>query len=127
MKIDRLARVNEQLRREIASALYRLVDRSTFDVAAVTITHVITSSDLRTARVLVSIRGHEAHRRQMVGRLQSLHGALQQEIAGHVILKYTPKLHFVLDESVESGDRVLSLLSTLEPHSGEPPLDDPSQ
>jgi ribosome-binding factor A len=123
MKIDRLTRVNELLRREIASALYRLLDRSTFDMAAVTITHVITSSDLRTARVLVSIRGHEADRRRMLNRLQGLHGALQQEVSGHVILKYTPKLHFVLDESVESGDRVLNLLSTLATKPGEAPGD----
>lgn len=113
MKIDRLTRVNELLRREIGAALYRLIDRSTFDLASVTVTHVITSCDLRAARVLVSIRGHEEDRRRMLARLQHMHGVIQHEIAEHVVLKYTPKLHFILDESIASGDHVLSILSTL--------------
>lgn len=113
MKIDRLTRVNELLRREIAAALYRLTDRSLFDLAAVTVTRVITSSDLRTARVLVSIRGHKDDRQRMLDRLQGMHAAVQREIADHVILKYTPRVQFALDASIENGDRVLSILSSL--------------
>lgn len=119
MKTDRLTRVNELLRREIGSALYRLLDRSQFDLAAVTVTHVITSSDLRTARVLVSIRGHEHERRAMLYRIQHLHGEIQELIAKDVILKYTPKLIFALDSSIEVGDRVLDILSKLPPPAGD--------
>lgn len=113
MKTDRLTRVNELLRREIGSILYRLIDRSQFDLAALTVTHVITSSDLRSARVLISIRGHERERHGMLTRIQHLHGEIQQEIAKAVILKYTPKLSFALDTSIEVGDRVLDILSKL--------------
>lgn len=118
MKIDRLTRINELLRREIGSILYRLLDRSQFDLAALTVTHVIISSDLRSARVLISIRGHEHERRAMLTRIQHLHGEIQAEIAKVVILKYTPKLHFALDSSIEIGDKVLDILSKL-PTSGE--------
>ena len=38
MKVDRLTRVNELLRREIGGVLYRLLDPATFDLSAVTIT-----------------------------------------------------------------------------------------
>ena len=124
MKIDRLTRVNELLRREIGEVLYRLLDRSTFDLAALTVTHVITCSDLRTARVLVSIRGHEDERQRMLARLQHLHGAIQHEIAQKIILKYTPKLHFALDPSIENGDRILTILSKLEPAGGTKPSSD---
>jgi len=31
-----------------------------------------------------------------------------------VKLKYTPRLHFILDESIEGGDRILSMLADLE-------------
>ncbi len=113
MKVDRLTRVNELLRREIGGVLYRLLDPATFDLSAVTITRVITSSDLRSARVLVSIRGHEQDRDAMLARLQRLHGAIQEDIAEKVALKYTPVVHFVMDHSIEDGDRVLSILSRL--------------
>jgi ribosome-binding factor A len=113
MKIDRLTRVNELLRREISEVLYRLLDPSTFDLSALTVTHVITSSDLRHARVLVSIRGHEHERSRMMSRLQGLHAAIQEDIADKITLKYTPRLHFAIDESIAKGDHVLSLLSKL--------------
>jgi len=114
MKIDRITRVNELLRREIGVVLYRLLDPSTFDLSALTVTHVITSSDLRSARVLVSIRGHEHDRDRMLARLQGLHAAIQEDIAEKVTLKYTPKIHFSMDHSIEYGDRVLSLLAKLD-------------
>lgn len=113
MKTDRLTRINELLRREIGLSLYRLLDPSQFDLAAVTVTHVIIGSDLRTARVLISIRGHEQERRAMLHRIQHLHGDIQEAIAKAVILKYTPKLTFALDSSIEIGDRVLDILSKL--------------
>ncbi|MEI8352421.1 MAG: 30S ribosome-binding factor RbfA [bacterium] len=122
MKTDRLTRVNELLRREISIILYRLIDRSQFDLAALTVTHVMTSSDLRSARVLVSIRGHEHERRAMLARIQHLHGEIQQEIAKVVVLKYTPKLFFALDTSIEVGDRVLGILSRL-PAPADPPAE----
>lgn len=120
MKTDRLTRVNELLRREIGLVLYRLLDRSQFDLAALTVTHVITGSDLRSARVLVSIRGHEQERQSMLHRIQHLHGEIQQEIAKTVVLKYTPKLTFALDTSIETGDRVLDILSKLPATAADP-------
>ena len=58
MSVKRLVRVNELIKREVATALYRVMNEKGFDLSAVSVTHVITSSDLRTARVLVSIRDH---------------------------------------------------------------------
>ena len=119
MKVDRLTRVNELLRREIGVVLYRLVDRSVVDVAAVTITHVKISSDLRTAHVLVSVRGDEALHQRVLHHLKFLRTAVQEAIAETVVLKYTPRLQFDLDRSVEVGDRVLTLLAQLNPSPSE--------
>ena len=114
MKIDRLTRVNELLRREIGELIFRVMDPQTFDLAAVTVTHVITSSDLRTAKVLVSIRNHVGERDRMLARLQRHGGEIQRRIAEKIILKYTPRLTFDLDTSIEKGDQVLGLLAKLE-------------
>lgn len=124
MRVDRLTRVNEELRREIGQFLYRLMANDPgFDLGAVTVTHVIISSDLRTARVLVSIRDHQDRREAMLKRLQSRHAEIQADIAHKVALKYTPRLTFQLDHSLEEGDRVLGLLATMEnstPTDGTP-------
>ncbi len=113
MKTDRLIRINELLRREIGMVLYRLIDRTEFDISAMTVTHVIVSPDLHDARVLVSIRGHENERRKILRHLQHLHADIQTEVARAVILKYTPRLTFVLDSSIEKGDHVLDILSKI--------------
>lgn len=113
MKIDRLTRINEQMRREIGSCLFRIIHDPRFDPAAVTITRVRTNSDLRSARVLVSIRDTPARQAEVLSLLGRHHAEIQQDIAERMILKYTPRLTFHLDSSIAEGDRVLRLLSTL--------------
>ena len=124
MKTDRLIRINELLRREIGTVLYRLVDKTEFDMSSITVTHVVVSPDLHDARVLVSIRGHEMERRKMLHYLQRLHSEIQSEVAKAVILKYTPRLAFVLDTSIEQGDRVLDILAKIPiPAESQEPTD----
>lgn len=115
MRVDRLTRVNEELRREIGQCLFKLMATSAgFDLSAVTITHVMISSDLRTARVLVSIRDHESRRTAMLQLLNRHHAAIQEHIGQKVVMKYTPRLTFELDHSIEDGDRVLALLAEMD-------------
>lgn len=114
MTVDRLTRVNELLRREIAEALFQIMTEDAFDLAAVTITHVIAGRNLRTARVLVSIRDHHPEREEMLGLLRKHRGEIQARINKDLTLKYTPRLTFELDTSVEKGDEVLGILFKLE-------------
>ena len=121
MSTDRMVRVNELLRREIGQALFRIMTEANFDLSAVTITHVVASRNLRNARVLVSIRDHEAQRDEMLNLLRRHRGEIQSQINQNLVLKYTPCLTFSLDTSVEKGDRILGLLSKLEEESPSPP------
>jgi ribosome-binding factor A len=83
------------------------------DAPAITVTHVLTSSNLRSARVLVSILGHEEDRAKLLQELEAHRIEIQNHIIRTVRLKYTPKLTFKLDTSLEEGDRVLELLQQL--------------
>lgn len=114
MKTDRIARVNEILRRELASQLFRLVREPGFDPARVTITRVRTAVDLRTARVYVSVMGGEAEKKAVLGILRRCRAEFQAAIRDNVPIRYTPQLHFTLDESIEKGSAVLEILSALE-------------
>ena len=114
MKADRITRVNELIRRELGIQLYRVVNRPDFDTAAVTFTHTITSVDLRTCRVLVSIRGEPAEQDRMLSILKRHRTDFQAAISQNVVLRYTPQIHFVLDHSVEQGDQILQILNQIE-------------
>lgn len=111
---DRMTRVNELLRREIGEALFHVITESSFDLSAVTVTHVVTERNLRKARVLVSIRDHEQQRAGMLGLLRRHRRDIQDRISANLVLKYTPRLVFQLDTSVERGDHIVRLLSEME-------------
>ncbi len=114
MKPDRMTRVNELLRREIGGSLFELLNRTEIDLAAVTITRVETSPSLRSAKVFVSVRDGEGEKESVLKVLQRHRIQFQDRINKNVVLKYTPKLQFILDESLEKGDGVLRILEDME-------------
>lgn len=114
MKGDRLTRVNTLLQHELGQALFRVINEPDFDPAAVTITRVDISSNLRQAQVYVSIRGTDAARHAMFRHLLHHRADLQALLNRVMTLKYTPHLNFHLDDSLQEGDRILGLIQDLE-------------
>jgi ribosome-binding factor A len=114
MGTKRLDRVNELLQREIASNMYRILTGAEVDLAAVTVTHVIASPDLRSARVLVSVMGDELEGKRVIQVLRNHRAEFQKAIAADVVLKFTPKLKFALDASLAQGDHVMQILDQLD-------------
>jgi ribosome-binding factor A len=114
MASQRITRVNELIRREISGALFRLMNERDFDMSAVTVTRVITNPNLRAATVFVSIRDHEDDRKAMMNLLRKHRREMQELIARHLTLKYTPRLRFQLDDSIEKGDHVLDVLAQID-------------
>ena len=114
MSIDRLTRVNALMRREIGEALFHVIDEDGFDLSAVTITEVHVSRNLREGHVHVSIRSDAAGRARMLAILRQHRVEIQQLINRDLELKYTPRLTFELDLSVEKGDHVLDVLAHLD-------------
>jgi len=120
MQSQRIVRVNELLKRELATDLYRDMAGESFDFAAVTLTRVETSPNLREARVFVSVRGNDDVAARVFGHLKRHRARLQDLCHRAVKLKYTPVLHFERDTSIEKGDHVLQLISEMEgPDSGD--------
>ena len=110
---DRIARVNELLKREIADVIekYSLNEGGVL----VSVTRVHASESLRNATVYVSIFGADEEKSEaIIRKLYKLKPEIQQQVSRHVILKYTPVLQFVRDTNLEDGDRVLALIRELE-------------
>lgn len=101
----------EILKRELSTAILREVPSSG---GLITVTGVDVSPDLRNATVHVGVLGTSAQRKEALERLEKHRGLLQTECAKRVVLKFTPHLHFSLDESLERGARVIDILSQLD-------------
>jgi ribosome-binding factor A len=108
MTSDRMRRVDEAMREVLSGAI--TTELKDPRVGFVTVTAVETSTDLRHARVYVSVLGEEAVRRRSLDGLRSAHGYLQKRVAGELRLKHTPTLDFVYDDTADRGERISELL-----------------
>src|SRR5919197_2419946 len=113
---ERMRRVNESVREVLSEAVPELKDPR---IGFVTVTAVETSSDLRHARVFVSVLGTERKRTETLAGLQAAHSVLQAQLARELRLKRTPQLAFEYDPSVARGVRMSKLIDELAPDDGE--------
>jgi ribosome-binding factor A len=103
-----MRRVNEAVREVVSARLAEgLRDPR---IGFVTVTSVETSSDLRQAKVYVSVLGSDDERADTLAGLESAHGLLQQTVATELRMKHTPTLQFVFDESIDRGMRISEIL-----------------
>lgn len=103
----RMRRVDEALREVVAATVTELADPR---LGFTTVTGVETSSDLRSAKVYVSVFGDEAERDATLDALRSSHGVIQSRIAAETRMKRTPTLTFHYDDTIEKGVRISHLL-----------------
>ncbi len=105
---ERMRRVDEAVREVLSDAIAQRVKDPR--VGFVTVTAVETASDLRRARVFVSVLGDAGVRKRSLQGLQSAHGVLQRVVARELALKHTPTLEFVYDDTAERAERLTRLL-----------------
>ncbi len=108
MQGKRLDRVNHLIQMELGPLILHRVKNPR--LGFVTVTHVSVAPDLRSARVFYSVLGDEKARRESQLALEKAAGFLQREIGSALELRYTPKLKFAFDDSLDRGseiDRVL--------------------
>lgn len=115
MRSGRMRRVDEAVREVLSDGIATALRDPR--VGFVTVTGVKTSSDLRHARVYVSVLGDEETREASLAGLRSAHGFLQGLLAAELELKHTPALTFFYDESIDRGMRISRLLD--ESHDAE--------
>jgi ribosome-binding factor A len=115
MATDRMRRVDEAVRQVLSDAVAQ--DLQDPRIGFVTMTSVKTTSDLRHARVYVSVLGDDAERAATLTGLQSAHGALQRRLARELRLKRTPTLEFLYDDTI---DRAMHLEDILRREGPQP-------
>ena len=108
----RIQRVRELLKREIGEAIRR--EFPTTEVGLVTVNDVDVAGDLHSAIVFISILGSADQQKRGLSLLTRNRKRIQGLVARAVVLKYTPTLKFMIDDSVARGNRVLQIIEELE-------------
>ena len=112
MPSHRLLRVRELLKREIGEAIRREIPVQ--QAGLVTVNDVEVAGDLKNAKVYVSLLGTTEQKKTALDMLNKNRPRVQAFVAKTVVLKYTPRLKFVVDESVDRGNRVVQIIEELE-------------
>ena len=111
MQFKRKDRVGDQIKKEVSQIIQReLKDPG---IGFVTITGVELSPDLKNARIFYSVLGDEQKRQSSDQALQRAVFFIQHEIGRKMRLKYTPKIKFVYDHSLEKGARIEKALEKI--------------
>ena len=108
MASNRIGRINEEIQKELSS-LFRTLKDPRVQGGMVTVTHVDTTSDLRYAKVFVSVLD-KTQEKDVVKGLKSAAGYLRRELGAAIKLRYTPELQFIADDSIEQGAHILQML-----------------
>lgn len=113
----RLGRINAELKKEISNIItFELNDPNIKGL--ISVTRVKTTPDLKFAKVYVSILDAK-NKEKTIQVLKDCSGFIRTQIAKSINLRITPQLVFELDDSIEYGMKIDSIIKELKNNEGE--------
>jgi ribosome-binding factor A len=124
MKAHRIARVSEAIR-EVASEtiLFQMRDPR---VRGVTVTRAEVSGDLQHAKIYVSVMGSPQEQKSCLYGLRHAAGFIQSRLADRLQTRFTPAVHFVLDEGVKKSIEMTRLINEALARDSRPAESEPT-
>ena len=107
--MDRIDRISSEMQRVISEIIRDDVKDPRIPLMTSVISAKVTR-DLKYAKIYVSVLGTEAEKKSAMAALQSSSGFIRRQVAGKMDLRATPQLTFLLDESIERGAYLTSLI-----------------
>jgi ribosome-binding factor A len=105
-------RVRELLKRAIGEVIRR--EFPVDSTGLVTVNDVEPAGDLKSATVFISILGGTDQQKRGLELLTRDRTRIQGLVGKSVVLKFTPTLRFVIDDSVVRGNRVMQIIEEIE-------------
>ena len=110
----RQLRVSELIKEVVARAISeRQIDNKVFDNSLVSVTKVKVSPDLQNATIFVS-SFPMLNSKALVDKLNQLAHRFRSIINHHVKLKYSPKIVFRYDDTLEEVSRINKLIDSID-------------
>jgi len=106
-----MERVREFIKREVCFLLQREIKDPR--IGFITVMDCRVTPDLREAKIYVSVLGDKKQKKETMAGLESAAPYIQNQIGKVITLRYTPRIVFFLDESVEKAARIEELLKKI--------------
>lgn len=101
-------RINGEVQRELSTIIRTVKDPRIAMMTSVTRAEV--APDLKTCKVYISVLGSEQAKEDTAAGLKSAVGYIRRMLAKNLNLRNTPELFFIMDESIEYGVHMASLI-----------------
>lgn len=105
----RLERINEELKKELSDIIKKQLKDPRIP-ELVSVSQVKVTNDLRYAKTFVSIYGDKQQQEEAINGLENAKGFLRREIGKRIRIRYIPELIFEIDDSLEYGMHIDSIL-----------------
>jgi len=105
-----LERVQEEILRHLSEIVEFEARDPTLRNAFPTVMDVRVSPDARNAKVYVALGEQVENREKIILLFEKDRGFFRSRLAQRLVLRHTPELHFVLDETVERAMHLEHLL-----------------
>lgn len=108
----RTEKVASEIKKTLARPIYDLASRE--DAGLVTLTTVRVSPDLKIAKVYISIYDNKSGDPQdFIDVLTKKQGTLRHILGQHVRLRFTPELHFFIDDTLDQIEHIQHVLDSV--------------
>lgn len=108
---NKLNRIDEELKKELSHIIsYELKNPKV--TGLISVTDVKTTPDLKYAKVYVSILNAK-NTKETLANLKKSAGFIRTQIAKKVNLRVTPEFVFILDDTMEYGAKIDSILNDI--------------
>jgi len=107
----RQPRINEEIKRCLAEILREVKDPRLGEM--ISVTGVEATTDLKQAKVFVSVFGDTHAKQEAMEGLEAADGFIRYELGERIDLHTLPDLIFELDESIDNGARIDKILNEI--------------
>lgn len=112
MSENRVRRVAGQIKKDVSQIIGAQIKDPR--IAGITsVTEVQLSKDLRYASIYISIYGSDTDKEETLQTLSRAAGFIRSEIGRRIRLRYIPEINFFLDNSIEYGAHIDSVIESL--------------
>ncbi len=113
MASHRIEKINGQIQRELSLIIQHKMKDSRLNRDTLSVTRVKAAPDLKTAQVFVSVMGSAEEKQEVLMLLDKAKGFLRSNLGKVLKVHSIPALTFKLDDSIEYGMHIDSILASL--------------
>lgn len=102
-------RINEEVLRKLSEIIHSDIKDPRINPMT-SIVSVEVAPDLKTCKAYVSVLGDEQSQKDTLSGLRSAEGYIRHSLAQSINLRNTPKITFIIDQSIEYGVHMSHLI-----------------